>query len=42
MRERERILRPAKFYMSDTLKDEITRAGLRLPSHHRMRLIDEE
>lgn len=36
----ERRLRPATFYMSDALKEEITRAGLRLPPHYKMRVID--
>jgi hypothetical protein len=36
---RERRLLPATFYMSDTLKDEADKAGLRLPPHFRMRLV---
>jgi hypothetical protein len=35
----ERSLRPAKFYMSDTLKDEAAKAGLLLPPHFRMRSV---
>lgn len=36
---RERRLRPATFYMSDTLKDEVAKAGLRLPPHYMMRTV---
>ncbi len=36
---RERRLQPATFYMSDTLKHEVTKAGLRLPPSYEMRLV---
>lgn len=35
----ERKLRPATFYMSDRLKDEVTKAGLRLPPHYKMKSV---
>jgi hypothetical protein len=35
----ERNLRGATFYVSDTLKDEVTKAGLRLPPSFRMKLV---
>ncbi len=35
----ERRLRPATFYISDTLKDEVVEAGLRLPPHYKMRMV---
>lgn len=35
----ERKLRPATFYISDRLKDEVTKAGLRLPPHYKMKSV---
>ncbi len=35
----ERKLRGPTFYMSDRLKDEVTKAGLRLPPHYKMKSV---